>query len=127
MDNFGKSVWNLLIGENGPITQESNQNSEGGNKVEPPIPGATGGERYGNGPRIWDKPGTAEDANRDFDDKNPTNVDDKGNGVRVGELPNGDRIVVRPGSSEGSGNRPTIEIQTPNGKKPRDKIRYTCP
>ncbi len=92
-----------------------------------PIPGATGGERVGNGPRIWVKPSANPfgDSNGDFDRLFPNGdgVSDKGNGVRVGIGPDGRRIVIRPGSSEGSGNVPTIEIQNPRGK-PRDKIRY---
>lgn len=96
---------------------------------EASIPGATGGERVGNGPRIWDKPSDnpVGNSNGDFDrlfpDGDGDGVNNKGNGVRVGTGPDGGRVIVRPGSSEGSGNVPTIEIQNPRGK-PLDKIRH---
>ncbi len=94
---------------------------------EAPIPGATGGERIGGGPRIWDRPSVnpVDDSNGDFDKLFPNGdgVSDKGNGIRVGITPDGGRVIVRPGSSEGSGNVPTIEIQNPRGKA-LDKIRY---
>jgi RHS repeat-associated protein len=95
---------------------------------EAPVPDATGGERVGKGPRIWNKPSNdpVGEANRDFDRKFPggENVDDKGNGVRVGTLPDGKRVIVRPESSDRSGNLPTIEIQNAGGSKSLDKIRY---
>jgi RHS repeat-associated protein len=101
--------------------------AQAGGKPAPPVEGATGGERFGRGPRIWEKPSTnpAGQANGDFDKKFPNgeNVADKGGGVRVGTLPSGGRVIVRPGSSEGSGNVPTVEIQNPGGKA-TDKIRY---
>ena len=100
---------------------------------EASIWGATGGERVGNGPRIWDKPSDnpVGNSNGDFDrlfpdgdgDGDGDGVNNKGNGVRVGTGPDGGRVIVRPGSSEGSGNVPTIEIQNPRGK-PLDKIRH---
>lgn len=92
--------------------------------AETPIPGAVPHSDEpvtGTGTRQWQKPGTADDANRDFDNCSPTNVEDKGDGVRVGTMPNGDRIVVRPDSSSG---QPTIEIQRPDGRRSRDKVRY---
>lgn len=65
------------------------------------------------------------DSNEDFDARFPNGegVSDKGGGIRVGVGPDGGRVIVRPGSSEGSGNVPTIEIQNPRGKA-LDKIRY---
>jgi RHS repeat-associated protein len=92
-----------------------------GSKVEPPVPGATQGEKTGGGTRTWEKPGGFDEANKDFDKMNPSNVDDKGNDVRVGTLEDGRRVIVRPDSSDG---RPTIEIQRPDGKRAGDKIRY---
>lgn len=96
--------------------------------TEAPVPDATGGDRVGKGPRIWNKPSDdpVGEANRDFDRKFPNgeNVDNKGNGVRVGTLPDGTRVIVRPGSSDRSGNLPTIEIQNAGGTKSLDKIRY---
>ncbi|WP_232537697.1 RHS repeat-associated core domain-containing protein [Cystobacter fuscus] len=67
----------------------------------------------------WILPGNADNANADFDALRPTGVrdipDKRG---RVGWLPDGRTVVVRPESSDG---RPTLEIQ--DGKK-RIKIRY---
>jgi RHS repeat-associated protein len=91
---------------------------------EPPIPGAVPHRDdpvTGSGTRQWEKPGTVEDADRDFDACSPANVQDKGKGIRVGTLPNGDRIIVRPDSDSG---QPTIEIQRPDGRRSRDKVRY---
>jgi RHS repeat-associated protein len=93
--------------------------------IEAPIPGAVPSPEpvTGTGTRQWDKNGGFDDANTDFDNSGVTGAEDKGGGVRVGTLPNGDRIIVRPNSSSG---KPTIEIQRPDGKRAKDKIRY-CP
>lgn len=103
-------------------------NSEAGTPGAP-VDGATGGERVGKGPRIWNKPPSDDpvgDANSVFYTKFPNgeNVADKGDGVRVGTLPDGKRVIVRPESSDGSGNVPTIEIQNSAGSNSLDKIRY---
>ncbi len=128
-------IFNSISNSGGDKAQSGNGNGnsgggEKGNKSDqpaPPVDGATGGERFGGGPRIWDKPSSnpVDQANGDFDKKFPggENVSDKGNGVRVGTNPDGSRVIVRPGSSAGSGNVPTVEIQNPRGK-PTDKIRY---
>ncbi|GAB2838318.1 hypothetical protein GCM10027277_01490 [Pseudoduganella ginsengisoli] len=42
------------------------------NQAEPPVPGATGGDKSNTGTRQWEKPGGFSDANRDFDNLNPT-------------------------------------------------------
>jgi len=102
--------------------------SDGGDGTnEGPVPGATGGDRIGGGPRIWDRPSEDPigDSNGDFDRMFPNgdSVSEKGNGIRVGTTPDGKKVIIRPGSSEGSGNVPTIEIQNPRGKA-LDKIRY---
>jgi hypothetical protein len=91
------------------------------NAPEPPVPDATFDDTSRTGTRIWKKPGTFDDANNDFDSSGATDVQDKGKGVRVGKLPNGDKIIVRPNSTDGE---PTIEIQRPDGKKSKDKVRY---
>jgi hypothetical protein len=67
------------------------------------------------------KPGNFETAKEDFWAKNPQNAQPRPNGTITGELPNGDRINVRPHSTDGG--KPTLEIQDPNGKT-KEKIRY---
>lgn len=52
---------------------------------------------------------------------NPSNVGDNGDGVRVGNLEDGRRALVRPNGSNG---RTTIEIQRPDGKRTGDQIHY---
>lgn len=105
----------------GGSSNDTNSGGKEGTKVESPVPGATEGEKTGGGTRTWSKPGGFDEANKDFDKMNPSNVGDKGNGVRVGILEDGRRVIVRPDSSDG---RPTIEIQRPDGKRAGDKIRY---
>ncbi|MES2436602.1 MAG: RHS repeat-associated core domain-containing protein [Patescibacteria group bacterium] len=68
---------------------------------------------------ITQKPGNFNDAQRDFWARNPENVQHRPNGTITGNLPNGDKINVRPQSSDG---RPTIEIQKEGGGV--EKIRY---
>lgn len=65
----------------------------------------------------WEKPGSMEDANGDFDSLNPQNVKNILGG-RTGELPDGRKVNVRDHSSDG---RPTLEVQ--DGKN-RIKVRY---
>jgi len=88
------------------------------NEATPPVPGATPGRETSGRTTQWEKPGGMPDANRDFDQLNPSNVRDLPNGGRVGTLPDGRTVVVRPTSTDG---RPTVEIQ--DGKN-RDKVRY---
>lgn len=127
--NWGRGIYLAIIGVSPWVfnTNEAGSDGAGSGARESPIPGATGGDRYGGGPRIWDKPSPdpIEDSNGDFDRLFPNGdgVREKGNGVRVGTRPDGGRVIVRPGSSESSGDWPTIEIQNPRGK-PLDKIRY---
>ena len=47
------------------------------------MPGATEGEKTGGGTRTWTKPGGFDEANKDFDKMNPSNVGDKGNRGRL--------------------------------------------
>jgi hypothetical protein len=73
--------------------------------------------------KLWEKGGGWDQANDDFDDKvDPETVKDietaYGSG-RTGKLPDGRKITVRPGSSDG---RPTIEVRKPNGRG--HEVRY---
>jgi hypothetical protein len=85
-------------------------------KNENPIPGTTPGNETNGRSRIFVKPGGYDDAIKDFNGLNPTNVRPIPKGGLTGTLPDGRSVNVRPGSSDG---RPTIEIQ--HGKK---KTRY---
>lgn len=106
-----------------------NGSDDGGTQtVESPIPDAVPHPtepRTGSGTRQWVKPGDFGTAVDDFDNLNPTNVrpitGGKGAGGKVGILPDGRTINVRPNSDSGE---PTIEIGgTPGVRKP-DKVRY---
>ncbi|MEB3104081.1 RHS repeat-associated core domain-containing protein, partial [Ferviditalea candida] len=66
--------------------------------------------------------GNFEQANKEFDSLNPSNVKDietKYGPGKTGTLPDGRTITVRPGSSDG---RPTLEIRNTNGRG--IEIRY---
>lgn len=100
------------------------RNEEGGDGIDScPIPDTTRDRitkgnldnRNKNGGGGFDK------ANGDFDALGLSGVSDKGNGVRVGTLPDGRTVVVRPDSDNGRG-PPTIDIQRGDGT--RIKIRY---
>jgi RHS repeat-associated protein len=78
----------------------------------------------GGNTRIFQRRGGASQANVDFDNMNPTgvkNISTQYGPGRVGKLPSGETVIVRPGSS-GPGSPPTIEIQR-NGRT-TDKFRY---
>ncbi|MDE2150338.1 MAG: RHS repeat protein [Gammaproteobacteria bacterium] len=95
----------------------SQEDSESGGSC--PVPDTTRDRITKGNTDIRTKPGDTDTANGDFDALNPGGVSDKGNGVRVGTLPDGRTIVVRPDSRDG---RPTIEIQ--RGGRKRIEIRY---
>ncbi|MGJ7488554.1 hemagglutinin repeat-containing protein [Variovorax sp. LT2P21] len=84
---------------------------------DPPVPGATPGRPTSGRTSQWESSGGFDQANEDFDHLNPTDVRDYGNGVRVGTLPDGRSVVVRPTSS--GERRPTLEIQGPRPIKVR--------
>ena len=85
---------------------------------EPPVDDAMPGRETKGSTTQWEKKGGMDEANNDFDKMNPTDINPIPDGGRVGNLPDGRKIIVRPNSKDG---RPTLEIQ--NGKK-KDKVRY---
>lgn len=84
------------------------------------------GEKTKGPSKQYIKPGDMDEVNEDFDGLKPTDVVNRGNGLRTGTLPDGRTVVARPTSSpkgdEPGG--PTLEIQ-PEGKTGKIiKIRY---
>ena len=113
-----KQIQKLLNKANTPDdpADEAKKEAVGGEVC--PIPGTSPG-RPTRGPTDQrEKPGDYGTANDDFDNLSPTDVRDNPRGGRIGTLPDGRKIIVRPNSKEG---RPTVEIQ--NGKS-RIKVRY---
>ncbi len=86
------------------------------------LDGATPGDKTKGKTTNWDKPGGIDQANDDFDVLVPGGgkeiVDGYGGRGRTGVTEEGQKVNVRPNSSDG---RPTVEVQ--NGKK-KTKIRY---
>lgn len=70
----------------------------------------------------YEKPGTYKQTSRDFDALKPSDTKEiqtqYGPG-KVGTLPDGRKVIARPGSSDG---RPTLEIRNANGRG--SEIRY---
>lgn len=60
------------------------------------------------------------DHDKTFDDIGLNDVEDKGNGIRVGKTDSGRKVVARPSTKD---KRPTLEVQTPRGN-PKVKIRF---
>ncbi|WP_230781769.1 RHS repeat-associated core domain-containing protein [Sphingomonas sp. Leaf37] len=83
------------------------------NESDEPSEGATPGRETKGPTKQFEKPGGLQEANEDFDKSKPQNVSDKGNGIRVGPMPDGRTIIVRPRSTDG---RPTVEVRRPNGR-----------
>lgn len=67
-----------------------------------------------------DRPGTVDDANKDFDDLVGDSAIEKRNGIRIGKLSDGRTVTVRP---ESKSNGPTLDIIKRNGR-PFRKYRY---
>jgi len=93
-------------------------NNESQDDTGPPVPDATPGEKTRGPTTQWVKPGGMAETDRDFDEMHPKDVRPLTKGGRVGELPDGRTIVVRPYSKDG---RPTLEIQD---RRKRTKMRY---
>lgn len=72
--------------------------------------------------RVWDAgPGGRPQMDQQFDSLELHDVKEYDNGVRVGTLPDGRRVVARPMST--SDPRPSLDIQRPDGRT-TDKFRY---
>ena len=81
---------------------------------------ATYKKKTGTGLEIYEKEGGMDAAQDNFDSMPLSNKKVYDEGTQVGQLPNGQKVNVRSQSTDG---RPTLEIQTQNGK-PIIKIRY---
>ena len=79
-------------------------------------------EKASGATKIYRGRGGYKEAQKDFDKLNEGDTKTYPNGTKVGQLPDGTRINVRPGSSNVSGNKPTLEIQGKGQYK--IKIRY---
>ena len=86
--------------------------------VEDILEGAQPGNETNGRTTQYIKPGGFSQANEDFNSLGPDEVKEVAPGVRVGQLPDGRKVVVRPNSSHGT---PTLEIQA--GRR-RIKVRY---
>jgi hypothetical protein len=94
-------------------------NNDRNDPVDDLIDRTTPGEKTKGRTRNRESTGGIDQANDDFDSVvDPDTVEDRGDGVRTGQTPDGRNVNVRPGSSDG---RPTVEIQ--DGKN-KTKIRY---
>ena len=85
-----------------------------GNK---PLQGKTG-----SGTKVYGGSGGTGERDGDFDGI-PGEAVNKGNGVKVKTLPDGTKVISRPGDSRPGENGGTIEVQSPGGKS-WIKIRY---
>jgi RHS repeat-associated protein len=115
---LGALVLVYVVGPHLPtIMNAENDGADSGK--EPPVPGATPGEKTKGRTSQWEAGGGMEQADKDFDAKGPVDVIPLPGGGRRGTLPDGREINVRPTSTDG---RPTLEIQS--GKN-RIKVRYS--
>ena len=107
-------------------TASSASSSDGGSgnfgdisrKISNLIKGSKPGRATRGKTRQFDRQGGMNQANKDFDSLNPSNVRNIQNGGRAGNLSDGSKVNVRPNSKDG---RPTLEIL--KGKN-RIKFRF---
>ena len=104
--NAGRAIGNTV---GNVLNSDSNEN---------PVPGTTPEAKTKGRSSIFQKPGGYDDAVKDFNGLNPTNVRPLPKGGLTGILPDGRNVNVRPTSSDG---RPTVEVQD---KKKSTKTRY---
>ncbi|SHE91803.1 hypothetical protein SAMN02745784_02209 [Tissierella praeacuta DSM 18095] len=91
-------------------------------RVKEVLKGKIKDRKTGGDTHVYKGSGGKRAAERDFNKLNQGKTTTYSNGTKVGQLPDGTKINVRPGSSNVSGNKPTLEIQ---GKgKHKIKIRY---
>lgn len=97
------------------VTDDESLNDDGGNC---PIPDTRLGKKTRGPTDQREKDGDIDTANNDFNNLGLSDVRDIPGIGRVGTLPDGRTVIIRPTSSDG---RPTIEIQ--DGRS-RTKVRY---
>lgn len=123
--DVAKAAMSSIFGSTGILNNDTDDEAQVKAPAPPkaddqcPVPGTTIEDKTSTGTEIRNKPGDFDEANKDFDDLSLTGVKPLRNNPkgRVGTLPDGRKVVVRPNSDDG---RPTIEIQS----KPKIKIRY---
>lgn len=99
---------------NGSNVNQGNSESDS-STLDDILNGATPGEQTKGRTKQYDKEGGFDQANKDFDNLGPSDIHTYPNGTRVGTLPDGRKVNVRPKST------PTVEVQSGKNKI---KIRY---
>jgi len=97
-------------GGGGPAVRRVPQTPVGGT-VDDLIAGSRRGRQTMGRTRQFDRHGGVSQANADFDALGPRDVRSIPNGGRVGTLPDGRTVVVRPSSGRGGSGPPTLEVQ----------------
>ena len=112
----------VVVDQEAEEEQSEDEEEDDVKSVEDILKDAKPGEKTKRKSTQFEKPGSYEGALKDFEDLGLSNVRDidKGkNKVKVGILSDGRKVNVRTDSSD---ERPTLEIQKPNGRN--IKIRY---
>ena len=90
----------------------------------PPIPGAVPGDPTAGPTEQWDKGGGLAEAEKDFDALQPKDVKTYPDGMKVGTLPDGRTVKLRPRSGRQSEDGPpTIEIENDGYLRGARKIK----